>query len=213
MTTAIKLSTVSALQHASGLRPAIVIGALLSSAFLVGVSLQRAPNVVTIAGYPLDDTPALAASYPGNRLVIVGTVDEHRSPRRSLPEADPEAGIGFVYTPVRVVIEQVLLGNAEPGQRIVVRGLGGVLGDTQYVVDDVPSVADFPVGERVLIFLGEARDTSDGSIAQTPHLVYRVNADNTVTSSDGDVSIALDAFAALIQTPNEASRFSRNSAL
>lgn len=171
------------------------ISAVVIAASLV-IGSRAEPQVVQVAGYPLDDSPQAAASFDGNSVIVLATVVDMASARWTNP--DPHARIRFVYTPVHLQVDKSFRGDITEGSRIVVRGLGGQVDDVVYEFDDMPTAAAFTKGAQVLVFMGDARDTGDGQSARTPNMVYRITSAGDAISLDGDDRLPLTEFEAIL---------------
>jgi hypothetical protein len=160
------------------------------------------PSVLTYAdGYPLDDSPAAAAAFEGNEIVVLAEVIQTLPARWNTGESR-RGDLAFIYTPVRVRVLDVFRGAPRLEEQImVIRRLGGRVGDEELVVaeDLAPASLSAP-GNRVLLFLGEQRDVGDGLQAATPNMVYVVDTSGRAVSTDGGHIITLDAFRVLIQS-------------
>lgn len=156
------------------------------------------PTVVVYRadGYPLDDSPEQAAIFPGNAMIVLGTVQAQEADRWSTP--DRTARNRFVYSPVRVRVDQVVRGPQPLRSDLVVRAIGGEVGAERYVFEDAPPKSVFESGRQLLLFLTEPRDTGDGIVAVTPNMVYVVNGDGTVSTPDGEHKVTLARMLELI---------------
>jgi hypothetical protein len=166
-----------------------------------GPHVRDSTSVITYAdGYPLDDSPAAAAAFEGNEIVVLAEVLE-TLPARWNTGQSRRGELAFIYTPVRVKVLEVLRGAPRVDSHVMfIRHLGGRVGDDELVVSEhvAPESLAEP-GIRVLLFLGEQRDVGDGLEAATPNMVYVVDTSGRAVSADGH-TITLDEFRVLIQT-------------
>jgi hypothetical protein len=143
--------------------------------------------------YPLDNAPAAAAAFSGNRVVVLGTVAAIEPARWSSGDRDT----GDIYRPVRIDVTEVLRGDV-PGTSVTVRSLGGEADGVRMEFFDTVPLADVAVGSRLLLFLG-GEPAGDGGPAGF-NMAYLVGPDGRATSfPDGQHSIALDDFRTLIE--------------
>lgn len=147
-------------------------------------------------GYPLDDSPEQAAIFSGNALIVRGTVQAQEADRWSTP--DESVAMRFIYSPVRLRVDQVLRGSQPLGSQLLVRAIGGQVGGERFVYRDAPPKSVFEPGRQLLLFLTEPRDTGDGIVAGTPNMVYVVNGDGTVSTPDGEHKVTLARMLELI---------------
>lgn len=147
-------------------------------------------------GFSLDDSPEQAAIFPGNAMIVLGTVQAQEADRWSTP--DRTARNRFIYSPVRVRVDQVVRGSQPLSSDLVVRAIGGEVGAESYVFEDAPPKSVFESGRQLLLFLTEPRDTGDGIVAGTPNMVYIVNGDGTVSTPDGEHKVTLARMLELI---------------
>lgn len=148
-------------------------------------------------GFSLDDSSEQAAIFPGNAMIVLGTVQALEADRWSTP--DRSARNRFIYSPVRVRVDQVVRSPQPLRSDLVVRAIGGEVGAERYVFEDAPPKSVFESGRQLLLFLTEPRDTGDGIVAVTPNMVYVVNGDGTVSTPDGEHKVTLARMLELIR--------------
>ncbi|TAJ99165.1 MAG: hypothetical protein EPO36_12795 [Chloroflexota bacterium] len=183
-----------------------LVGTLVGMFVLAGNEMgPAAPSRVTwVDGYELNDSPAAAASFPGNEIVVVADVVEELSARWNSSEPAEPGAPAFIFTPVRVRVVEVLRGAPRlQGGEIVIRRLGGRIGDQEFIFDPGLVPPGLEPGNRVLIFLGEQRDLGDGLDSSTPNMVYIIDTDGNVESADGRWSVDLGAFRELVKAATE----------
>lgn len=172
---------------------ALVSGVLRPVVPSLGIGGTPVTVVRTVSGYPLDDAPAAAAAFPGNRVVVLGTVAAIGHARWS--SADRDAG--HIYSPVRVDVIEVLKGDV-PSSSVTVRSLGGEADGVRMEFFDSVPLADVAVGTRVLLFLS-GESAGDGGPTGF-NMAYLVEPDGGATSFPGaQHSIPLDDFRTLIE--------------
>lgn len=179
---------------AFGLAVLVIVGFV--AVRLASPTTHASVRLVRISGYPLDDAPAAAAAFDGNKVIVLGTVVEFGAPRWTSP--DTKEPNRFIYTPVRLRVDRSFRGTIQEGSTILVRGLGGRVDDVAHEFDDMPSVVDFERDAQVLVFLGDARDTGNGHPARTPNMIYDVSAATEAISRDGEHRISITEFATLL---------------
>lgn len=183
------------MKHGPGMQGVLAgVGGLLAIVVLATAAIVGLPKIVSVSGYTPNHDPVAAVGFPGSSLVVVGTIEAHQPAR----EANKDHPMRMIYTPVRVRVTEVLKGNAQVGSIVIVRGIGGRVGDTVFEVEDIPSIRDLAVGERVLLFLADARDIGDGLIARTPEFVYSVDAQDVAHHRDTGVVAPLAEFKRLL---------------
>lgn len=136
----------------------------------VGTVDPATPSVTvsSINGYPLLPDPVSALEFSGNPLVFDAEVVRVGAPRQS------RSSMGdYIYTPLDVRVTAVHRGALTPGSTIVVRALGGRIGDQETVTDLGLPPESFVVGVPLVIFSGEFVDTGDGLSATTPNFAFR----------------------------------------
>lgn len=139
---------------------------------LLGTTARSAPTeVVTVAGYGLIDTPAEAVAFTGNDLIFEARVTERSNARAVSVTAGGGPAIEYNYTPVSVVVTRVWRGDIKPGDQLVVRALGGRVGDTEYVFEGTADAESYKPGSSMILFT-EANIDVDGIAAVTPNFVY-----------------------------------------
>jgi hypothetical protein len=153
-------------------------------------------QTVLVSGSSLADDPRSAIDFPTNELAIVGIVQAHQPTR----EAHANKPDWLIYTPVVVSVSEVLFGDAKAGDTLVVRGLGGRVGKTQFVVEDMPAISDLAIGQRVLLFLLRPLDAGDGLVAQTPNFAYLLDDEDVAHSGVSDTEASLENFRQLAAT-------------
>lgn len=183
---------------------ATIIGGVVAAAALVvsygGTgSSTRAPSQTWVDGYGLDNAPEAAVSFPGNEIVLLAEVSSTLPARwNTASRSEPGSG-AFIYTPIRVRVLEILRGapRLEDGE-MMIRRLGGRVGDEEFVFSPDIAPRGLEPGNRVLLFLGEQRDVGDGLDAATPNMAYVVDVSGLARSSDGRNSLDLDSFRALL---------------
>ncbi len=183
---------------------AVLLGSLLGAyptAVTLGEPTASALNVVLVDGYEVDNSPISAASFPGNRIVVVADVVAVLPARWNASSRTEPDSPSFIFTPVRVHVIELLRGElrAEAGE-LIIRRLGGRVGDDEFVFSPDIMPGGLEPGNRVLLFLGEQRDLGDGLDAATPNMAYVVDAGGNATTSDGRWSIDLAKFKQLIRS-------------
>lgn len=152
--------------------------------------------VRSVSGYPLDNAPAAAAAFSGNRVVILGTVAAIEDARWSSDDRD----VGHIYRPVRVDVIEVLRGDV-PGTNVTVRSLGGEADGVRMKFSDAAPLADVPLGTSVLLFLGDSAGGDSAGDGGPPgfNMAYVVEPGGRATSfPDEQHSIALQDFRRLL---------------
>jgi hypothetical protein len=146
--------------------------------FLCGLLLAAASATAsaTTIVVPTDDE-----LFAASRAVVAGRVAEIRSRRVE----------GAIATYVAIDVETVFAGDLAPG-RIVLREMGGRVGDDFTIVYGVP---EYAVGERVLVYL----DTNDEGVWRTAFMlagkfsvVSRAGRDHVVRRRDAEGVRALE---------------------
>jgi len=146
--------------------------AVVGVTILAITTITGPSQVVTVASYGLIDTPEAAAEFSGNDLVFEAVVVGQRPTRLTRATDDRAAAtIEYTYTPIDVVVTAVEVGDLRIGDRLVVRVLGGRVGDVEYVFEDTASVEDYAPGTALMLFT-EANIDVDGVPAVTPNFVY-----------------------------------------
>jgi hypothetical protein len=177
---------------------AIAVGAYFGA--LPSVDMAPARTTFVVEGYPLDNSPQAAAAFPGNKVVLLAVVEATLDPAWvNASRAAPDAA-AFIYTPIRVRVLEVLRGAPRlQSGTLIVRHLGGRIGDTEYVFSDEMAPLGLDPGNLVLLFLGEQRDLGDGRDGVTPNMLYVVDRTGIARSSDQRWSLDIGAFQALIR--------------
>jgi hypothetical protein len=148
-------------------------------------------------GYDLEHSPSAAAAFPGNEIVVLAYVGE-ALPARWNMDSRTDGDLAFIFTPMQVSILEVLRGEPRLiNETMIIRRLGGRVGDEELIVSDSIAAGGLVRGNRVLLFLGSQRDIG-GIDAATPNMAYVLNDKDIATSSDGQFSIGLEDFRALI---------------
>lgn len=141
--------------------------------------------------YPLDNAPAAAAAFPGNRVVIIGTVAAVEPAYWGGPERDAAR----IYTPVRIDVIDVLKG--ELPATVIVRSPGGDVDGVRMEVLDGITIADLRPGSSVLLFL--SAPAGDGGPTAV-NMAYVIDPHGRATSfPDGRHTIGLADFRRLIE--------------
>lgn len=117
---------------------------VLVSAFLLAIGLTSARPGAATTAVAISDRDLVASS----RAIVIGEVRGGESQRHG----------GHIYTYVAIDVEEALKGPFHEGQEIVLRQLGGTVGDVNATVSGAPQ---FRQGERVLLFLDS---WSDGAL-------------------------------------------------
>lgn len=171
---------------------------VLALAALTASSRATELNVTWVDGYDLDNSPAAAAAFPGNEIVVAVTVESALPARWNTLHPSQPGSMAFIFTPVRVRVDEVLRGvpvlvNGE----MTIRQLGGRVGNDEFVVADAVPSSDLQTGCRLILFLGEQREIG-GILAATPNMAYVVDTQGFATSTDGRWAIELSLFKSLI---------------
>jgi hypothetical protein len=129
----------------------------------------------------VSESPSLQIQVPSSEIIIIGTVKEMLPARWSTADGQrPPNPCGvtqppfpYIYTPVRVTVEQVIKGSVSTSE-IEVHELGGTVGqDRRFDYDRSPLVT----GQRAVMFLNVR---SGSSIATR----YIINPDGSATEAD-----------------------------
>lgn len=177
---------------------ALVLGVLALVVWLAGgVARPTPPLTTTYAdGYDLDNSPAAAATFPGNKIIVVADISSVL-PARWNVDAAKAGSMRFIFTPVVVNVVEVLRGAPRlTNGQLTIRKLGGQVGADVFVVADLP--AGIEPGNRVILFLGDQRDLGDGLDAATPNMLYTLDKTGAALSSDGLWSTDVAAFRAML---------------
>lgn len=175
-----------------------LFGSLIIAAYLGRID-DRPMHVYHADGYPLDDAPAAAAAFPGNEIVVIGEIMDELPARWNVAGGMSVDRFAFIYTPLRVDVSAVITGTPRlDGSTMVIRRLGGRVGDDELIVAQDIAPAGLVIGTRVLLFLGEQRDVGDGLVAATPNMTYFLDSNDVATSASGLYSVGLEAFAELV---------------
>jgi hypothetical protein len=133
-------------------------------------------------------------------IVVLGVIDE-ALPARWNTEVRDGPSFAFIFTPLRITVLEVLRGDPRlKDGTMVIRRLGGRVGDEELVVSDDVVPPGLVPGNLVLLFLGEQQEIA-GVDAATPNMAYIVDAGGTAANASG-VSIDLAEFRSLIQQSN-----------
>lgn len=187
------------IQGAVGSTVAIVVGIavmpFVSGPTVVNPSAAPGAAPVTLVrdtnAYPLDDAPAAAAAFPGNRAILVGTVTSVGPARWSGLDRDT----AHIYVPVEVDVAEVWKGDV-PDATVSVRSLGGEVDGVRMEVPDGVPIAELQHGTRVLLFLGDEAPVSG---PQPVNMAYTISAQGCAASFPGaEHSITLADFRGLI---------------
>lgn len=152
-------------------------------------------TIIRAEVYPLDDSPSQAAAFTGNDAIVLGTVTNLGPARWNTPD-ESERSLRMIFRPLDVRVEEVLKGDIK-GATVIVRHIGGQVGNVKYVRDDLPPLERLARGTQVLLFLGPTADTGDGVPARTPNMWYVVK-DGVAATPDGRHQIDLASFRELI---------------
>jgi hypothetical protein len=183
------------LAAAGALAAAAAVGVSYDQVFVGAQSAQ--PTVLTMSGYGLDDNPSAAAAFPGNVVVVLGTVDHYAQAHWNTNDAS--SPMRAIFTPVVVKVDSVLKGSAPSS--ITVRVFGGQVGNVvQKVTPDLVDLNDVAVGRRVLLFLGAENTIADGSRGYTVNQAFNVDQSGQVTSADLKHTISIDEFSRLVKS-------------
>jgi hypothetical protein len=178
---------------------AVVVMAGAAVVFGTFVRSQPQPTVVVrqMDSYPLDDSPDAAATFPGNKVILRGHIAAFLPAQWS--SADHETG--HIYTPVRILVDEVVRGSI-PGTEVVVQSLGGSVDDVTMEFSDAPTLTELPMGSEVLLFLS-ATDTGSG-LPPTPNMAYTIDGNVATSMYKPDEQTQLDSLLALIRaaSPN-----------
>jgi hypothetical protein len=148
----------------------------------------HAVNITYADGYDLDRSPTSAVSFPGNSIVVIGDVVEALPPQWNTSAPGRET-LSFIFTPMRVAVREVLRGSPRlDNGAMIVRKLGGRVGDEELVVSTSIDAANLAVGQRVLLFMGPQR-VLNSLDAATPNMVFLVDSRGVATSVDGRWSL------------------------
>jgi hypothetical protein len=152
-----------------------------------------AANVTYADGYDVDRSPNSAVGFSGNSIVVIADVVGMLPAQWNTPTPGRDK-LSFIFTPMRVKVREVLLGSPrlQDGEMIV-RKLGGRVGDDEFVVSTSIDSANLTVGQRVLLFLG-SQQVLNSVDAATPNIVYLVDDSGLATSLDGSWSLDLSWF-------------------
>ncbi len=112
-----------------------------------------------MSDFPLSPDPHSAAVFSGNDLGIIATVTS---------EGVAGTAAGTRYVPVGVTVEEVLFGELEPGDTIVIRHL------LDYG-DGLPSA--YEVGGRYVLMLNPAVNVADTGEMHTPNWTFPLVGD------------------------------------
>ncbi len=171
----------------AGTPPASAAGA--GTAAPVATVIVREQNA-----YPLDDSPAAAAAFPGNSLILRGRIAGVGEPTWTSSDHD----IGHIYTPVTLEVEEVLRGPAPSGRDVIVQSLGGTVGDIDMEFSDSPALAALPVESELVVFMAAPEPGSFEPAA--PNMVYRVDGGVATSLARPDERIALADLINLVRT-------------
>lgn len=180
---------------------ALIVVGLVAAGSAVAARLQdrqgRDLNVTYMDGYPLDRPPGAAAAFSGNEIIVVAQVTELLPSRWNTASPSPTK-LAFIFTPTRVGVREVLRGSPRlDNGTMVVRQLGGQVGDDKYVAADDISTP-LALRSEYVLFLGEQRDLGDGLDAATPNLAYLLDATDIARSADGEWKIDLAGLRTMI---------------
>jgi hypothetical protein len=154
-------------------------------------------NTLYVQGYGLDNSPQAAASFPANDIVVISEVESALDPQWSGGRTSDAAT--FIFTPIRIRVLEVLRGSPRlQGGGMIVRRLGGRIGDTEYVFSEEMAPAGLEPGNVAVLFLGAQRDLGDGYDAATPNMLYMIDTQGRARSSDGRWTIDLASFRELL---------------
>ncbi|WP_212841887.1 hypothetical protein [Catellatospora sp. IY07-71] len=129
--------------------------------------------VTTVSGYELKGDPKSAIEYKGNVLIFSGQVIRHEAPRKVDRATESGGAIKFIYTPVVVKIDKVTKGKGfVPGQEIVVRAIGGQIGNEKTEYEFGPAPEQYQVGMKLVLFTQAPVDAGDSLHAVTPNFTY-----------------------------------------
>lgn len=131
-------------------------------------------------------SPDTATSVNESTTILIGNVTEILPARWSTPDGqrpqDPRAnGVSeLIYTPVRIAIEQSISGDINGGE-IIIHALGGVVG-TDEVILSGDDLANFQVGDKVLVFVKDRGTIIDGNPRIEVAERYTITSDGVATN-------------------------------
>lgn len=158
------------------------------------------PRTYLASGFQLDDSPKAAAAFPGNEIVVLAEIEE-ALPATWNTDLRDGGNFSFIFTPLRITVKEILRGEPRLlNDTMLIRRLGGRVGDDELIVSDDVVPPGLVPGNQVLLFLGEQR-TIARMDAATPNMAYVVDANGVAHGSRG-VSIDLAVFRSLIVQAN-----------
>jgi hypothetical protein len=138
--------------------------------------------------YELPDHPEAAVAFIGNTTIVLARSTHVAEPRivTLTPGADAPT-VTEVWTPVTVTVTDVLAGAVRPGEQLVLRHLGGTIGEVTSIVHGVPPLDAYRPGTDLVLFLGDQPvDVGDGVSAWTPNFVYTVESGEVASARAHD---------------------------
>ena len=182
----------------------------MATAACGGASAASEPGeVISVSGYePVFDGPEDAIQFVGSPLVVVAVTtgagearwngpDGRRPTSEELEETGrPE----FIWVPIEVRVAQVLRGDTQGRENLIVRSLGGRIADTIVDFDALRTLPPLEPGTRLVLFLNEEVDAGDGVLASTPNHVYVVEG-GIARSANGTHEVPFADLVRMIKQP------------
>lgn len=166
-------------------------------------------RVTPINAYPLPQDARSAIIFRLSTAGIRGRVVSVGEPEVARPDADAvtESGIpaddalmsGVVSVPVEIAVDDVYYGTVEPGATVILRILGGDIGELATEAESASALPLLVEGTEIAFFSGDGVSYEDGRIMYTPDQIFVADGDHLASAwGTNDDATTWDEIEALV---------------